>query len=414
MKTAFLTDIHLNDREPAFMKRKRMELLLDFLNNETAGIEQVVFWGDIFDTVNIDTSSEIASFFFKDVVSALIQKGIKVDILVWNHEKLGRKNVYKLLNNDLTTPLLSIHQNINYRLGEDFNEIFVPYLYFSDLGKETIEESNEELKRQIEGIIQEIKTHSDKPIILYNHNCMWGVWFEIEKETNLPLHDIPWLDLIIWGHVHKYKELANNALYVGSFMRSFVYEEESEWYLTFEVNAGKINREYIPLSSYAFEKIILSDDEDFSFQPNHVYTITYKLNKPKDPFYVNNIKKKCMESGGFVIREYYDKKPTIRKEQESHINIIQSHEDILKNFLKEKKIKNEELKDYLIKLALCSYPQKFASIADAKLTVDTSHIEEIKVRKSRKVLTKREKKEKEVLTKLKEGQEWLINKDYLL
>lgn len=413
MNKAFLTDIHFNDREVLYLKNKRKELLTQFISKHGDNVNHVIFGGDIFDTVNVDTSSEVAKFFFNDVIGTLLKKGIRVDIVVGNHEKLWKKNVYSLLWSELINPLLTIHNELNYRIGEKCNEIFLPYVYPSDFNVSTIEESEKEVKRKIEAFIKEIRSDNNNPIILYNHNCMWGAWFEVKNEINLDLTKIKWLDLILWGHIHKHIELSDNAMYVGALMRSFHYEEESEGYYLFGVDdKWSINWEYVENKSFDYEKIELYDDQDYQFQEGVLYTINFKIKNPKDKFYIANTIRKCQLNGWHVKSYKHEQISEKRKLQWTEVNIMQTNEEILRFFMKESKIKNEELKDYLIKLSFCSSGVKYKNIADAKAATNIEEIENRKIRKSRTVLNKFEKKQKESIKVLKD--QISLNDDFTL
>lgn len=414
MKTAFITDIHLNDREVHYLKEKRKELLTNFVDKHINELNQVIFGWDIFDTINIDTSSEVAKFFFHDIISRLLNKWIKVDIVVWNHERLWRKNVYSILSNGITNSLLTIHNEMNYRIGENYNEIFLPFVYPSDLCVDTIEDSEKEVKRKIELFIKEIKTINKNPIVLYNHNCMGATWFDLKNEINVDLSKIKWLDLILWGHIHKHIEITKNSIYVWSLMRSFHYEEESEGYYIFDINNNKIQWEYHSVESFEYKKIELRDDEEYEFKDGVVYTINFKIKNPKDKFYITNTLRKCNLSWGHVKSYKHEQISTKRNMHEVKVSIMQTNEEILKYFMKENKIKNEELKDYLTKLAYCSGWVKYKNISDAVENTKTEHIENMKVRKTRRAETKYEKKQKEWLKKLKDSISTEINSHYVL
>lgn len=417
MKTAFLTDIHFNDKERLFMKSKRQAILKEFLNTQLEeDIQHVVFWGDIFDTVNVDMASESAAFFFGDIVKTLLERGVKVDILVGNHERLGKKNVYNLLDDGLTHPLLSIFKEVTYRLSEDRAEIFIPFLYPSDFGVETIEDTEKELKLKIEVFLKEIKAYNPKlPIVVYNHNCMWGTWFELEKEIDFNLTQFKDFDLVLGGHVHKHKELSEKCLYVGALMRSFVYENEDEGYYIFETVDQKIvNKEYRETGSFPYEKVTIYGDQEYTFIPGTIYNITFQITEGlKDKFFIANTVRRAEECGAFVLNYKYVNGQKIKRDVVSNVsNMLMTNEDILTVYLKEEGLKGD-VKDYLKKLRYCSV--KWAKgINEAMSSVSVEDIEEKKIRKTAKRLNKFEKKQKESVEQFAEKAESLVDNDFLL
>lgn len=416
MKTAFLTDIHLNDKERLFLKEKRKSMLRDFVENKTNDIQQVVFWGDIFDTVNVDMASESANFFFWEIVKKLLEKGIKVDILVGNHERLGKKNVFAFLDDTLTHPLVSIYKELSYRVSEDKVEIFIPFIYSSDFNVDTIEDAEKELKQKLEAFIEEIKPLK-KPIIVYNHNCMGGTWFEITKETNLDLTQFKEFDLVLGGHVHKHKNLSKKCLYVGSFMRSFIYENEDEGYYVYNTEKWKVTeKEYIENSSYAYQKVDIYGDQEFNFEPGNIYNITFKIGELKDNFFISNTLRRAEEVGAFVLKyQFISIRTDINKKENKRdytVSTVQTNEEILTFFVKEEADK-KDIKEYLKKLRYCSV-EWVKTIADAQSLVSVEDIEEKKVRKTIKRKSKFEKKQDDILSGYGESATKSINTNFVL
>lgn len=352
-KIAFITDWHLKEKEKSFMKDKRKQLLSEFVQN-VEWIDRVVFGWDMFDQVSVETTSEIAKFFFRDIVGWLVSKKIPVDMLVGNHEKRWKRHLYEMLDKSILSDMVTVQDKVNLVEYSDFNGIFVPYLYTSDF--ETTDKAEAEVKAfdLVSRMAKQAKEKNGLPVIVFNHNIMGGLWFENEKELDVKFYEINDVDFVLWGHIHK-QVIFDKGLYVGSFMRSFTYEEESEGYYVLTITDNKqVKGEYIPIKSFEYEKVQVNGSTNHEWKPWHVYSVEFIFDtNVKDNFFVSNTLK-MIENTGAYIKWFKITKSDEVKQLTRIISTSNSKEEILKAFLKRDKIDKSETQAYLDKLEECS------------------------------------------------------------
>lgn len=390
-KIAFITDGHLKEKEKTFMKDKRKELLRNFVNVDMKKhqIDHLVYGGDMFDGVAVETSSDTAKFFFNEIVGTVSRSGKTQDLLIGNHEKRGKRNVYEIMNKDILSESISIRDVVSSKTFKDFNAIYVPYLYVSDYNTTDKALAEKMAYEQIESMAKELKTSNGLPVIVFNHNIMGGIWFEAEKEMDVKFYEIKDVDFVLGWHIHKKVDF-NKGLYVGSFMRSFTYEEEDEGFYVLTISDNKqVSGEYIPVKSFDYEKVVVESDKmsEYVWESGKVYSVEFVFkNDNKDHFIVSNTLKLIEKSGAYV-KGFKIRKSDDAKIIQKVISTSNSKEEILKAFLKRDSVEKSEYQSYLDKLEECS--EKIAKRHDEKLAKDKKRAERTKNVEKKSMMTEK-------------------------
>jgi len=388
-KIGFITDGHLKEKEKSFMKDKRKELLRSFVNEsiKNHGINHLVYGGDMFDQVSVETSWETAKFFFKEIVGEVSKVyDIQQDLLVWNHEKRGKRNVYDIMDKNILSSKIAIRDVVEWKEFSDFNAIYIPYLYPSDYNTSDKIEAEKLAFTQVELLSNSMKKLNNKPVIVFNHNIMGGIWFEAEKEMDVKFYDIDSVDFVLGWHIHKKVDF-NKGLYVGSFMRSFTYEEEDEGFYVLTIENGKVSGEYVPVKSFDYEKVVVESDNVSShiWKKDNVYSIEFVFkNDNKDNFIVSNVLKSIENAGGYV-KGFKIRKSEEVKIMERVVSVSNSKEEILKAFFsRDKKFSKDEQSEIFNKLLECS--EKITKKNDEKLLKDKKHSEKAKSEEKKSIM----------------------------
>jgi len=365
MKNYILSDIHLEENEKDFFITKRVEILKENISNIIKNKAKRVFLnGDTFHKENIKANSEVVKIFIEDIILPLLDNNIEIHILLWNHERGWFWDTFSFLKWELSNPLIHIYDDIKSVEFDDFNAIFVPFMYRWDRDVNTIQKLEEIVEIEIKEKINKLKDNNkDKPVIIFNHNMMSDLPFDEGREMNIKLWEFKGVDFVFWWHIHKYevfkKGEEDKGLYVWALMRSFVYEEETEGYVWFEIKDKKINYEYIKNLSYNHEKIEIEDWIDFDIsqiKENTIYDIIFKYKSDSetfDEYFIQNIFNEIKKRWSYVKKHAIVSIDSDIKLSQT-VTFITSLEDILKDFLKDNNIKDKKVKDsYLDKLEQC-------------------------------------------------------------
>jgi len=365
MENYILSDIHLEENEKDFFITKRVEILKDNIANIIKNKAKRVFlnW-DTFHKENIKANSEVVKIFIEDIILPLLDNNIEIHILLWNHERWWFWDTFSFLKWELSNPLIYIYDDIKSVEFDNFNAIFVPFMYRGDRNVNTIQKLEEIVENEIKERVNLLKDNNkDKPVIIFNHNMMSDLPFDEGREMNLKLWEFKGVDFVFWGHIHKF-EIFNDGkkdkwLYVWALMRSFVYEEETEGYVWFDIKGKDINYEYIKNLSYNHEKIEIEDWIDFDIsqiKENTIYDIIFKYKSDSetfDEYFIQNIFNEIKKKGSYVKKHAIVSLDSNIKLSQT-VTFITSLEDILKDFLKDNKIKDKKIKEsYLDKLEQC-------------------------------------------------------------
>lgn len=363
---AIISDLHLKENDRLFFKEKREELIKntisDFISNDK--ITDVIFNGDTFNESKISSSWHVVNFFKNEVLIPLLNANKKIHILVWNHERTLDKNIFTFLKWEISNSNIFVYDTIEVQEFANFNAIFIPFLYPWDFNVSTISKLEIEAFKYIENKVNELKEKDkNKKVIIFNHNMMTK-WlpFDNWRESNLDLMSIKNADFVFWGHIHKH-EVFEKGMYVWSFMKSFVYEEESEWYIVWDIQ-DSINFEYIDNQSYNYMKLSIENHKEFDFniiKENHVYDLEIYFDIwTQDSFFVSDLIKIISNNNSYIKTQ----KILTNKIDDNFLwitSIITTEEDILKDYLKENKVEKKDYNSYLNKLDICKSMLKNSS-----------------------------------------------------
>lgn len=373
-KYVILTDIHIKENDKDFFKIKREELIINTISKikEDNSITDVLLLWDTFNENKINASWYAISFFKEQVLIPLLDKNKKIHILLWNHERHNNWNVFNFING-IVNKNIKIYDKVEYYEFEDFYWLFIPFLYPADYNTKSIPTLEKEVNKHIKFLLKEIKNKNidNKPIVALNHNMMTdNLPFDNGREAKIKLMDIKEIDFTFSWHIHKFEEF-NKWVYVWSLMKSFVYTEETEWYVEFNINKKTRLVEYtrIPLTSYDYQDFTIDDYKEFNFniiKPNTVYSIKIYFDIwTQDTMFVSELMKYIKEKGSFI-----KKQEILTKEIDYNVNgisnILTTDEEILEDYLNKNKIKWKAKESYFEKLKICqnmwTYAKKQAKI----------------------------------------------------
>lgn len=290
MKILHLSDIHIGSGfshgriNPITGLNTRLE---DFVNTLsrcidralTETVDLVIFGGDAFPDA---TPPPFVQEAFASQFRRLVDAEIPTVLLVGNHDQHSQGqggaslNIYRTLGvrGFVVGDTLTTHR-IQTRNGK-VQVITLPWLTRSTLmtRQETdglsIAEVNqlltERLQVVLEGEIRRLDT--DVPTILLAHlmadNATLGAerYLAVGKGFTLPLSLLtrPCFDYVALGHVHKHQNLNKSndppVIYPGSIERvDFSEEKEDKGYVMIELERGRVNWEFCPLSVRTFRTI---------------------------------------------------------------------------------------------------------------------------------------------------------------
>jgi len=364
MKYYILSDIHLDDTEKDFFKEKRLEILRQnikkIINDKET--KKVFLNGDTFNKDTIRVNSYSAKIFIEEIATPLLKKGIELNILLWNHERSGTWDTFRFLKGEIANPLIKIRDKIENIEFDDFNAIFIPFMMKGDKDVSTVSKLQEIVETEIKELVNKVKNENkNKKLIIFNHNMMSDLPFDIGKEINIKFWQIPWVDMVFSWHIHKFEEFKVNkevkGLYIGSLMKSFVYEEESEWFLGFDIKNSKIEYKFFENKSFNYEKIEIEDLKEFNesmVKPNTVYDITFIVKSDNvDEYFIQNVLS-IIKSKNSYIKKYLTKNEWNEALFKNGVTLITSIDTILAEYLKDNKIKDKQVKEeYFNKLEKC-------------------------------------------------------------
>lgn len=363
MENIIISDLHLKEQDKDFFKDKREELIRERIKNIISKWYKRVFLnGDTFNESSVKNHWYVVTFFIEEILKPLLLNNIEIHILIWNHERFGKWNVFSFLEWELSNNLIFIHSTIEKQEFPDFNAIFIPFMYPWDRDVRTVIKLQEIIEDEIRKMVAELKNKSDKPVLIFNHNMMSDLPFDIGREMNIKFWEIPWVDFVIWWHIHKHEVFSVNWkdkwLYVWSFMKSFVYEEETEWFVEFDIdkNDKSIKYQYTSNTSFNYKKIDIDDTinfDDKTLEENTVYDINfYYSTQNADHNFISDILIKIKNKGSYVKNQ-----KIIPKDSDVNlskvISLLTDEKTILHNFLKDNEIDKVKHDDYYEKLDQC-------------------------------------------------------------
>ena len=384
MKNVILSDLHIKEQDKDFFKDKKEELIKKEIKNIIKNKTEKVFMnGDTFNESSIKNHGYAVQFFISEILTPLLENNIEIHILIWNHERFGRSHVFSFLRGEISNTLIHIHDTISHVEMEDFNAIFIPFMYPWDKDVRTVIKLQDIVEKEIFQMVSDIKSKSKKPIIIFNHNMMSELPFDIWRELNLKFWEMNWVDFVFWGHIHKYEEFKVwekvKWLYVWSFMKSFVYEEESEGYVQFDVKWNTISHKMIENKSFKYKKLEIDDAINFDetlITSNTVYDITFLYStQNSDEMFISKVLTTIKEKWSYIKTS-----KTISKDADVHlsqvITLLTDEKTILKDFLRDnkKEIEKKHHEAYFDKLDQCLW----MAILDEKIVIESDKKEDSK------------------------------------
>lgn len=364
MENYILSDIHIEETEKDFFRNKREELIKNNISQILKSKPKRVFlnW-DTFHKESIKASWYAAKLFINEIALPLISNGIELHILLGNHERLWNWDSFTFLKWELSNPLIHIYDSITHIDLWDFNAIFIPFMYKWDKNVNTVQKLQEIVNNEIHTLVSTIKNKSpDKPLIIFNHNMMSDLPFDIGKEMNIKFWEIPWVDFVFGWHIHKTEDFSVKDkikwMYIWSLMKSFVYEEESEWFVWFDISKkNEIIKEYFSNKSYWYEKLEINDTIHFDpkiIKENMVYDINfYYTSQSVDEFFIQTVFSEIAKKNSYIkTHAVINLESDIQLKKA--ITLLTNEKDILNDFLSDNKISKKEDKErYKEKLDSC-------------------------------------------------------------
>lgn len=357
-KIAIISDLHLKENDRTFFKEKREELIIREINNiiNNEEIKHVVLNWDTLNESKVSISWYVINLLREKILYPLLKANKKIHILLWNHERNNTWDTYNFLK-EITNPNIKIYSEIEEYDFEDFIGVFVPFLYPSDFWVSNVPILARKAEKYLQEKILLLKEKYNKPVIVFNHNIMTK-WlpFDNGREVNIPIMEFEWVDFVFWWHIHKH-EVFNKWMYVWSFMKSFVYEEETEWYIIFEVKEWKVNYQNIKIESFNYEKITINEVKTFDFETikeNTVYDLVVYFDVwTEDDFFISDLTKVISSKNSFI-----KKQQILTKDIEMKKNIVTgfyiTNEEVLEEYLTNNWITGKEKKkSYFEKLKIC-------------------------------------------------------------
>lgn len=101
------------------------------------------------------------------------------------------------MDKDILSPKIKVRDVIEIEEFKDFNAIYVPYMYVSDFATADKKEAEGKALELVRSMAVEAKSANGKPVIVFNHNIMGGIWFEAEKEMDVKFYDIQEVDFVL-------------------------------------------------------------------------------------------------------------------------------------------------------------------------------------------------------------------------
>lgn len=389
-KTVIISDLHIKDKTESkfndkdFLKDRRIEMIDNTINEIISKKEtkRVVLNGDTFHEREIKNQWSAVSIFINNVLTPLLNAWIEIHILLGNHERDWNWDVFSFLKGEISNPLISIYDDITHIEFDDYNAIFVPFMYRWDRNVKSFTELWDIVYNEVFELSNKIKNKSDKQVILFNHNMMSDLPYNDNREINVKLWDIDSVDYVFGWHIHKheifYKENKEKGMYVSSFMRSFVFEEETEWYVDFFIDKeNSLQYNYIENNSFNFEQLVIEDDNINNYKDlikeNTVYDfIFFNYDNYTEQNFYNELYDVLISKNSYKRTDKYFKSDK-QYNSDTVITDFFSPNYIGEIFTKESKMKKEEKQEFLSKLSQCQGDEytenkEFLEYVDSKET----------------------------------------------
>lgn len=340
MKIALISDTHFGARN---FNRSIAKNQIDFFENqffpylEKHNITQIIHLGDLFDNRE-NLSTKMIHIFKKHFFDVLVEKNIKMDIIIGNHDIAYRHS------NKVNSPRSVLNEYKNIRVFAEYNEVeydglkiaYVPWVNNENVGS----------------TIENIKKTQCK--IIMGHLELAGFKFQKhgeESKHGSPIQEyLKKFDLVLSGHYHT-KTTNGNIRYLGSqYEMTWADEGDEKGFNIFDSETCELT--FIPNDNTLFNVIVY--DETSKIEDIDENKITDKFVK----LIINE--KESIANFDFYIEKLMLLNPADLKVEDktlfinpnvdsSNININDTR-SMLQNYLKMIEYKNiKELENILLK-----------------------------------------------------------------